>query len=96
VGEPPRYETHGSVNRKAGHVEAALARPEAVGTLERVSNHGRFSHEVTGLIDLIRKLVAEQRGLERTASNERLEANRLEIDRLKLRLASAVQRELAG
>jgi hypothetical protein len=54
----------------------------------------RSSHEVTRLIDRIRKLVAEQRLLDRGASRELREARRLEIARLQRRLATLVKREL--
>jgi hypothetical protein len=58
--------------------------------------HRRPSREVTGLIDRIRKLVAERRGLEGRASGEQVEAKRREIARLQRRLALVVKRELAG
>jgi hypothetical protein len=54
----------------------------------------RPSPEVTGLIDRIKELVAEKQRLARSASGDRLEANRLEIERLKRRLAYVVRREL--
>jgi hypothetical protein len=54
----------------------------------------RPSPEVTGLIDRIRKLVAEQRRLGGNASDERREAHTLEIARLQRRLASVVKSEL--
>jgi hypothetical protein len=59
----------------------------------------RPSPEVTGLIDRIRKLVAEQRrlggdGSDGDGSSERREANTLEIARLQRRLASVVKSEL--
>jgi hypothetical protein len=60
-----------------------------------VPEQGRFSHEVTGLIDRIRRLVAEQQLLETGASSELREANGLEIARLQRRLATTVRRELA-
>jgi hypothetical protein len=56
----------------------------------------RSSREVTGLIDRIRKLVAERRRLEERAGGEQLEAKRREIARLQRRLALVVRRELTG
>jgi hypothetical protein len=52
-------------------------------------------HEVAGLIERIRTLVAEQRRLEANADGERLEEHGREIDRLQTRLVLAVRRELA-
>jgi hypothetical protein len=54
----------------------------------------RSSPEVTRLIDRIKELVAERRRLAGSAAADRLEANRLEIERLKQRLANVVRREL--
>jgi hypothetical protein len=54
----------------------------------------RSSPEVTRLIDRIKELVAERRRLAGSATGDRLEANRLEIERLKQRLANVVRREL--
>jgi hypothetical protein len=66
--------------------------------------HRRPSPEVRGLIDRIRKLVAEQRRLDGDesrepdgdASSERREANAHEIARLQRRLASVVKNELTA
>jgi hypothetical protein len=56
---------------------------------------GRSSHEVSRLIDRIRRLVSERRRLEeRDGGGERLRANRLEVARLQRRLATVVKREL--
>jgi hypothetical protein len=54
----------------------------------------RPSHEVTSLIDRIRKLVAEQRRLDHDAEDERRRANSREIAQLQRRLASVVKSEL--
>jgi hypothetical protein len=54
------------------------------------------SPQVAGLIDRIKRLVAEQRRLEDDdADDDRRVANRREISRLKWRLANAVKRELS-
>ena len=54
------------------------------------------SPQVAGLIDRIKRLVAEQRRLdEEDAGDDRRDANRREISRLKWRLANAVKRELS-
>jgi hypothetical protein len=52
------------------------------------------SPEVAGLIERIKRLVAEQRRLDDTDSDDRRDSNRREISRLKWRLANAVKREL--
>jgi hypothetical protein len=55
------------------------------------------SPQVVGLIDRIKRLVAEQRCLdEQDAGDDRRDANRREISRLKWRLANAVKRELSS
>jgi hypothetical protein len=55
------------------------------------------SPEVVGLIERIKRLVAEQRRLDdENAGDERRDANRREISRLKWRLANAVKRELSA
>jgi hypothetical protein len=56
----------------------------------------RPSQEVTGLIERIKKLVAERRRLERDAGGETLEAKNREIARLQRRLAMLVKRELTA
>jgi hypothetical protein len=56
----------------------------------------RASSDVVRLIDRIRALVAEQHALDGTTSQGRLEALRLEIERLQCRLANVVRRELSG
>jgi hypothetical protein len=53
------------------------------------------SPEVTGLIDRIKRLVAEQRRMDDDDGDDRRDANRREISRLKWRLANAVKRELS-
>jgi hypothetical protein len=55
----------------------------------------RASPEVTGLIDRIKRLVAEQRRMDEDDGDHRGDANRREISRLKWRLANAVKRELS-
>lgn len=52
------------------------------------------SPQVKRLLDRIRKLVAEQERLARSARRDRLEANRREVARLKTRLAHVIRREL--
>jgi hypothetical protein len=52
------------------------------------------SPEVAGLIDRIKRLVAEQRRMD-DDGDDRRDANRREITRLKWRLANAVKRELS-
>jgi len=59
---------------------------------DRRVRRGRFSPEVTRLLDRIRKLVAAQRALAERGG--RREAYRREIARLQARLASVVKREL--
>jgi hypothetical protein len=56
----------------------------------------RASSDVVRLIDRIRELVAEKDALEGRTSSGRLEALRLEIERLQCRLANVVRRELSG
>jgi hypothetical protein len=65
--------------------------------LHRSRNRGAEpSPQVVGLIERIRRLVAEQRRLdEEDAGDDRRDANRREISRLKWRLANAVKRELS-
>ena len=54
------------------------------------------SHQVVGLIDRIKRLVAEQRRLdEEDPGGDRRDAIRREISRLKCRLANVVKRELS-
>jgi hypothetical protein len=56
----------------------------------------RPSPQVVRLIDRIKKLVAEQRRLDRDGDDDRRrDANRREIARLKWRLANVVKRELS-
>ena len=88
-----------------GHGEAPLAtgmpganvsvmtpRTPAPGTPEQ----GRPSPQVVRLIDRIKKLVAEQRRLDKNdGEDRRRDANRRELARLKWRLANAVKRELS-
>jgi hypothetical protein len=63
---------------------------------DRISGQDRPSPQVVGLIDRIKKLVAEQRRLEDDdGEGRRRDANRREIARLKWRLANAVKRELS-
>jgi hypothetical protein len=66
-------------------------------TLHTTKNRGAEpSPQVVGLIDRIKRLVAEQRRLdEEDAGDDRRDANRREISRLKWRLANAVKRELS-
>jgi hypothetical protein len=65
-------------------------------TLHRTRKRGAEpSRQVVGLIDRIKTLVAEQRRLDdEDAGDDRRDANRREISRLKWRLANAVKREL--
>jgi hypothetical protein len=72
-----------SVNPPTRHLEAALDGGAARANLVLMSASGRSSHEVSRLIERLRKLVAEGR-----------EANRREITRLQRRLATVVKREL--
>jgi hypothetical protein len=62
--------------------------------LTRNNGHGRPSPEVVGLIDRIKKLVADQRRLDDDCDDRR-DANRREIARLKWRLANVVKQELS-
>jgi hypothetical protein len=63
---------------------------------DRTSGQDRPSPQVVGLIDRIKKLVAEQRRLgDDEREDRRRNANRREIARLKWRLANAVKRELS-
>jgi hypothetical protein len=63
---------------------------------DRTSGQDRPSPQVVGLIDRIKKLVAEQRRLEDDdGEDRRRDANGREIARLKWRLANAVKRELS-
>jgi hypothetical protein len=62
----------------------------------RTSEQGRSSPQVVRLIDRIKKLVAEQRRLDKSdGEDRRRDMNRREIARLKWRLANAVKRELS-
>ncbi len=56
----------------------------------------RYDQTVNRLIDRLRKLVAEQRRLERRGRGAQLEALRREIDRLQRQLATVVRRELTA
>jgi hypothetical protein len=66
-------------------------------TIHPTRNRGAEpSPQVTGLINRIKRLVAEQRRLdEEDGGDDRRDANRREISRLKWRLANAVKRELS-
>ena len=69
-------------------------------SLHSISNRPEPSPQVVGLIQRIRRLVAEQRRLDDDDSDgrrdaNRRDANRREISRLKWRLANAVKRELS-
>jgi hypothetical protein len=66
-------------------------------TLRRSGNRGAEpSPQIVGLIDRIKRLVAEQRRLDADdAGDDRRNATRREISRLKWRLANAVKRELS-
>ena len=66
-------------------------------TLRQSGNRGaKPSPQVVGLIDRIKRLVAEQRRLdEEDTGDDRRDATRREISRLKWRLANAVKRELS-
>jgi hypothetical protein len=77
------------------HTGDRLTRRSPVGTLAPHAAKRRGSDQaITGLIDRLRKLVAERRRLEGRTSGERLEARRREIDRLQRQLATVVRREL--
>jgi hypothetical protein len=54
----------------------------------------RPDSQVPTLIERIRKLVAEQRRLEKNGSGDGVEEKRREVERLQTRLANAVRREL--
>jgi hypothetical protein len=54
------------------------------------------SPEVTGLLERIRKLVAEQRELDRDGVHDRQSENSHEIARLQRRLARVVKSELTA
>lgn len=56
----------------------------------------RYDQTVNRLIDRLKKLVAEQRRLERRGRGAQLEALRREIDRLQRQLATVVRRELTA
>jgi hypothetical protein len=60
-----------------------------------MSDQLRPGREVTGLIERIRRLVAEQRRGGGRGGRELREARRVEIARLQRRLAIAVKRELS-
>jgi hypothetical protein len=74
-----------------------LPRFRTMPTIHPARNRGAEpSPQVVGLIDRIKRLVAEQRRLDgEDADDDRREANRREISRLKWRLANAVKRELS-
>ncbi|HEV3376925.1 MAG TPA: hypothetical protein VG126_06565, partial [Thermoleophilaceae bacterium] len=60
------------------------------------SPQGRPSPQVVRLIDRIKRLVSEQRRLDKDERDDRRrDANRREIARLKWRLANVVKRELS-
>jgi hypothetical protein len=58
------------------------------------ARRGRFSPEVTRLLDRIRKLVAAQKLLGKGATDGQRAAYRREIERMQQRLANVVRREL--
>ena len=62
---------------------------------DRRARLGRFSPEVTRLLDHIRRLVAAQKRLGDGATNGHRAAFRREIARLQQLLANVVRRELA-
>jgi hypothetical protein len=63
---------------------------------DATAEQGRPSPQVVRLIDRIKTLVAEQRRLDESDSEDRRrDANRREIARLKWRLANVVKRELS-
>ena len=66
-------------------------------TIRPTRNHGTEpGPQVVGLINRIKRLVAEQRRLDQEdGGDDRRDANRREISRLKWRLANAVKRELS-
>jgi hypothetical protein len=64
-------------------------------TTHEIAEAGRPSPQVVRLIDRIKRLVAEQRRLDQSDSDDRRDANRRDIARLKWRLANAVKRELS-
>jgi hypothetical protein len=53
------------------------------------------THPTSDLIHRLRRLVAEQRRLDKDDDDDRRAANRREISRVKWRLANAVKRELS-
>jgi hypothetical protein len=71
-----------------------MEKRDACDGLVFASERRRSDDEVAHLIHRIRRLVAEQRQLERRPELKRREANRRETDRLQDRLASAVKRGL--
>ena len=88
-----------------GHGKAPLETGARVATVCPMPPHawthstpeqGRSSPQVVRLIDRIKKLVAEQRRLDKSdGEDRRRDANRREIARLKWRLANVVKRELS-
>jgi hypothetical protein len=72
-----------------------LGGPGGGAIVSPMSDQLRPGREVAGLIDRIRRLVAEQRRGEGRGGRELREARRVEIARLQRRLAIAVKRELS-
>jgi hypothetical protein len=88
-----------SVSRTSQTQGGRIGRPEPSATLPTMPTHpttdpGRPSPQVVRLIDRIKRLVAEQRRLDES-DDDRRDANRRDIARLKWRLANAVKRELS-
>jgi hypothetical protein len=82
------------------HVQAPLESGATVANVHAMAllddnRRGRPGPEVTGLIDRIKKLVAEQRRMDDRDGDARRDSNRREIARLKWRLANVVKRELS-
>ena len=71
----------GSVNRTGGHEEAPLGRRGARASLISMYERRGYDQTINRLIDRLKKLVAEQRRLERRGRGAQLEALRREIDR---------------
>ena len=82
-------------------MEAAPGDRPRAATLRTMPTHpnsdraAQPSAHVNGLIHRLRRLVAEQRRLDKDDSDDRRDAYRREISRLKWRLANAVKRELS-
>jgi hypothetical protein len=76
---------------------ASTATLRVMPTIHPTRNRGtEASPQVVGLIDRIKRLVAEQRRLdEEDPGDDRRDALRREISRLKWRLANVVKRELS-